>query len=87
MKKINFIAIIEKLLNNGWRKVSLVKDFEKTNSYNQLPKPGYYHLFTKNNEIEYQYYYSGDISADGYVQRHITHFIFLKMKPIKKPKF
>ena len=87
MKKINFIAFLEKFLNNGWRKVSLIKEWEKKESYNELPKPGYYHLFTKDNKIEYDYYYSGDISADGYIQRNVIYFMEVKRKKIKNQKY
>ena len=60
--------------NNGWRSISSIKEEEKQQSFNSLPKTNDYYDIIVNGEVEYRYYYSGCISSDGWVKRNVTHF-------------
>ena len=61
-------------LGGEWKKVSDLKDEEKENSYNKLPKTNEVYDIVVKNEILYQYYYNGNISDDSYVRNHVTHY-------------
>lgn len=75
-KKWQFLktAVISSIFNNGWRKLNSVKDFEKDNSFNELPKTNRYYDIVVGCKIQYRYYYSGCISSDRFVENEVTHF-------------
>lgn len=77
-------VVIHKLFNNGWRKIETVKDFEKVYSFETLPKGSYFDIIV-DGKIEYNWYYSGNISSDRYVSNNVTHF--RKSKRHKLPRF
>lgn len=77
-------AVVHRLFNNGWRKVSSIKSFEKEHSFYQLPKPGVYDIIVKG-EIIYRHWYGGSISDDRYIEYNVTHF--RNSKPHKLPIF
>lgn len=76
--------IPHKYLNNGWRCMSTIKDFEKNESFNRFPGVGRYDIII-DGEIIYDFWYGGNISDDAYVENKVTHFI--KYKRYKLPRF
>lgn len=83
-KLYSIYVVIHRLFNNGWRKIDTVKDFEKVYSFETLPKGCYFDILV-NGKIEYNWYYSGNISSDRYVSQNVTHF--RKSKRHKLPRF
>lgn len=77
-------VVIHRLFNNGWRKIETVKDFEKVYSFETLPKGCYFDIVV-DGKIEYNWYYSGNISSDRYVSQNVTHF--RKSKRYNLPRF
>ncbi len=77
-------AVIHRLFNNGWRRVSSIKDFEKEHSFYQLPKPDEYDIIV-DGKIIYRHWYGGSISDDRYIECNVTHF--RKSKYHKLPRF
>ena len=67
-------AVISCIFNNGWRRYDSIKDYEKQQSFNALPKTNRYYDIVVNGEIQYNYYYGGCISSDSWVDRNVTHF-------------
>jgi len=76
--------IVNTILNNGWRRISSLKDNEKEASYFQLPKQYYEYDIIVEGEIIYRYYYGGSISDDGYVKVNVTHFRFSEIHKLPK---
>jgi len=75
LKKPFFInAVISSIFNNGWRRLDSIKDYEKQQSLNTLPKVNKYYDIVVKGEIEYRHYYSGNISSDAWVKNNVTHF-------------
>ena len=78
-------AVISCIFNNGWKRYDSIKDIEKQQPFNALPKTNRYYDIVVDGEIQYNYYYSGCISSDSWVDRNVTHF--RKSKRYKLPRF
>lgn len=77
-------AVIHRLFNRGWRRVSDIKNHEKQHSFYQLPKPDVYDIIV-DGKIIYRHYYGGSISDDAYIENNVTHF--RKSERHKLPRF
>lgn len=73
-------------LGGEWEKASDLKDEEKENCYNKLPKTNEFYDIVVKGEILYQYYYNGNISDDAYVKNHVTHYRLSQKHILPLPK-
>lgn len=77
-------AVIHRLFNRGWRKISDIKNHEKQHPFYKLPKPDEYDIIV-NRKIIYRHWYGGSISDDAYIENNVTHF--RKSERHKFPRF
>lgn len=68
------LYVISRIFNNGWRRLDGIKDYEKEQSFNALPKTNEYYDLVCDGKIKYNHYYGGCISSDGWIENNVTHF-------------